>query len=166
MNRFVSALAPQIQDLLEIKHAMGLPYESSERHLLAFDAMCAQHYPGQSVLSREMAMAWVVQRPDEHVNGLTRRITPIRQLAKYIASMGADAYVIPKGIPGRQIHYHPHIFSHRELRALFDAADAIRATPYGAHRRMIIPVMFRMLYCLGLRPGEAEFFKSSGTKVS
>lgn len=39
MNRFVSGLAPQIQSLLEIKHAMGLPYEVSERHLLAFDTM-------------------------------------------------------------------------------------------------------------------------------
>lgn len=156
MNRFFSALAPQIHGLLELKHAMGLPYEASERHLLAFDSMCAQHYPGQSVLSREMAMEWVVQRPDEHVNGQMRRITPVRQLAKYIVSMGDDAYVIPKGIPGRQIHYRPHIFSHRELRALFDAADAIPASPYGGQCQLIIPVMFRMLYCLGLRPGEAR----------
>ena len=63
MNQFVSALAPQIQGLLDIKHAIGLPYESSERHLRAFDIMCAQHYPGQVILSREMGMEWVVQRP-------------------------------------------------------------------------------------------------------
>lgn len=156
MNPFVSALAPQIQDLLEIKHAMGLPYEESERHLHHFDAMCAQHYPGQVILSREMAMEWVVKRPGEHVNAQMRRITPIRQLAKHIASLGADAYVIPTGIPGRQIHYHPHIFSHHELRALFDAADAIQASPYGGQRELILPVIFRMIYCLGLRPGEAR----------
>lgn len=156
MNAFESGLAGWIQSLLDSKHAMGLPYEASERHLWAFDIMCAQHYPGQKVLSREMAMAWVVQRPGEHVNGQMRRITPIRQLAKHIASLGADAYVIPTGIPGRQIHYHPHIYSHRELRALFDAADAVKFSPYGGQRQLIIPVMFRMIYCLGLRPGEAR----------
>lgn len=156
MNRFVSGLAPQIQGLLEVKHAMGLPYEESERHLHHFDAMCAQHYPGQGSLSREMAMEWVVKRPGEHVNGQMRRITPVRQLAKYMASLGDDAYVIPTGIPGRQIHYHPHIFSHQELRALFDAADAIKLSPYGGQRQLIIPVIFRMIYCLGLRPGEAR----------
>ncbi len=156
MNRFVSGLAPQIQGLLELKHAMGLPYETSERHLLAFDTMCAQRYPGQMVLSRDMAMEWVVKRPDEHVNGQIRRITPVRQLAKHMASLGADAYVIPTGIPGGQIHYRPHIFSHRELRALFDAADAIHASPFGGQRQLIIPVVFRMIYCLGLRPGEAR----------
>ncbi|NVM97012.1 tyrosine-type recombinase/integrase [Arthrobacter wenxiniae] len=156
MNRFVSGLAPQIRGLLELKHAMGLPYESSERHLSAFDTMCARRYPGQTILSREMAMDWALQRPGEHVNGQIRRITPIRQLAKHMASLGADAYVIPTGIPGRHIHYRPHIFSHQELRALFDAADTIQMSPYGGQRQLIIPVMFRMIYCLGLRPGEAR----------
>lgn len=156
MNRLVSALAPQIQGLLDLKHAMGLPYETSERHLWAFDAMCARHYPGQATLSREMAMEWVVQHVGEHVNGQMRRITPVRQLAKHMASLGDDAFVIPAGIPGQQIHYHPYIFSHQELRSLFDAADAIQSSPYGGQRQLIIPVMFRMIYCLGLRPGEAR----------
>ena len=95
MNQFVSALAPQIQGLLDIKHAMGLPYEESERHLHHFDVMCAQHYPGQVILSREMAMEWVVERPGEHVNGQMRRITPIRQLAKHIALLGAEQPASP-----------------------------------------------------------------------
>jgi len=156
MNWFVSGLAPHIQGLLELKHAMGLPYEESVRHAHHFDAMCAQHYPGQVVLSREMPMEWVLERPDEHVNGQIRRITPIRQLAKHMASTGADAYVIPKCIPGRQIHHRPHIFSHQELRALFDAAEAIPVSPRGGQCQLIIPVVFRMIYFLGLRPGEAR----------
>lgn len=156
MNGFASGLAPHIRELLDLKHAMGLPYETAERHLRAFDAMCSQQYPVQATLSKEMAMEWVVQRPNEHINGQMRRVTPIRQLAKYMASVGAEAYVIPTGIPGRQVHYRPHIFSHRQLRALFDAADAIQATPFGGQRQLLIPVMFRMIYCLGLRPGEAR----------
>jgi integrase len=156
MNRFASALAPSIRGMLVLKHALGLPYASSERHLLAFDTMCAERFPGQATLLKEMAMEWVVKRPDEHINGQIRRVTPIRQLAKFMVSMGEEAYVIPAGIPGRQVHYRPHIFSHRELRALFDAADAIQVTPYGGQRQLLIPVMFRMIYCLGLRPGEAR----------
>lgn len=46
MSSFTSGLAPQIQGLLALKHALGLPYFASERHLLAFDEMCFQHYPG------------------------------------------------------------------------------------------------------------------------
>lgn len=156
MKRFISGLAPHIQSLLDLKHAMGFPYDTSERHLKAFDTMCAQRFPHQTILSRDMAMAWATRRSNEHVNGQIRRITPVRQLAKHIVSLGVEAYVIPTGIPGQHIHYRPHVFSHQQLRALFDAADAIDASPWGSQRQLIIPVLFRMMYCLGLRPGEAR----------
>ena len=155
MNSFFSGLAADIQSLLTLKHAIGLPYETSERHLRGFDAMCARDYPGQAVLSREMAMAWAVARPGEHVNAQMRRITPVRQLAKHVCSLGETAYVIASGIPGRRIRYRPHIYSHEQLRAIFDAADRVRPSCFG-QRQLIIPVIFRMIYCLGLRPGEAR----------
>ena len=73
MTGFISGLAAPISSLLELKHAIGLPYQTSERHLRAFDAMCARDYPGQDVLTRQMAMAWAAGRPGEHVNGQMRR---------------------------------------------------------------------------------------------
>lgn len=156
MTGLVSALATHIESLLEVKHALGLPYTSSQRHLHDFDAMCARDYPGQTTVSRPMALQWATARPGEHVNGQMRRITPVRQLAKHLAGLGVDAYVIPPGIPGRQVRYRPHLFTHAQLRAVFDAADQIPTSPYGGRKEVIIPVIFRMIYCLGLRPGEAR----------
>lgn len=151
-----SGLAGHIRSLLEVKHAVGWPYLASERHLRRFDQMCSRDYPGQDTLTREIAMAWAAARGGEHVNGQIRRITPIRQLGKHITALGLAAYVLPSGIPGKQVRYRPRIFSHQELRALFDAADAVQASPYGGRRELIIPTVFRMIYCLGLRPGEAR----------
>lgn len=156
MTGFISGLGAPIDSLLALKHAIGLPYQTSERHLRAFDAMCARDYPGQDVLTRDMAMAWATGRPGEHVNGQMRRITPVRQLARHMAGLGVAAYVIPPGIPGKQIRYRPHLFTHAQLRAIFDAADRIAASPSGGPRHLIIPVIFRMTYCLGLRPGESR----------
>ncbi len=156
MNDLVSALAGHIRALVELKHAIGLPYATSERHLRRFDAMCARDYPAVDILTREMAMDWAFARPGEHVNTQTRRITPVRQLAKHMAGCGVTAYVIPVGIPGRGPRYRPHLFTHEQLRVLFDAADRIESSPYGGQRHLVIPVVFRMIYCLGLRPGEAR----------
>ena len=153
---FVSGLAPYLDSLLDVKHAMGFPYDTSERHRHRFDQMCARHHPGEAALTREMAMGWAAARAGEHPNAQLRRITPVRQLAKHMIGLSADAFVIPGGIPGRQVRYRPHLFSPAQLRALFDAADAIRPSPYGGRRELIIPVFFRMMYCLGLRPGEAR----------
>ena len=100
VSGLVSGLAAHIESLLEVKHAIGLPYTASERHLRSFDAMCAYEFPGQATVTRAMAMRWAAARPGEHVNGQMRRITPVRQLAKHMAGSGTDAYVIPAGIPG------------------------------------------------------------------
>lgn len=156
MNDFTSGLAAHIQSLLDFKHAIGFPYDTPERHLRDFDAMCAQNYPGHTSLTKDMAMTWARARGREHVNGQLRRITPVRQLAKHMNTMGFEAYVIPSGIPGRQIRYRPHLFTSGQLRAFFNAADGIVASPYGGARHLVIPVVFRMMYCLGLRPGEAR----------
>jgi integrase len=156
MNDLASGLAAHIRALVELKHAIGLPYATSERHLRRFDAVCARDYPGVDILTREMAMAWAFARPGEHVNTQTRRITPVRQLAKHMAGCGVAAYVIPVGIPRRGPRYRPHLFTHEQLRAVFDAADRIEPSPYGGQRQLVIPVVFRMIYCLGLRPGEAR----------
>ena len=156
MSGLASGLAGHIEALLDVKHAMGLPYVTSERHLRNFDAMCAREFPGQRDLTRQMAMRWAAGRPGEHVNGQMRRITPVRQLAKHMAASGADAYVILPGVPGRQVRYRPHLFSPAELRAVFDAADRVAPSPWGGQRHVVVPAIFRTIYCLGLRPGEAR----------
>lgn len=41
-----SGLADAIRALVSEKNALGYPYVQSARHLTAFDAMCAERYPG------------------------------------------------------------------------------------------------------------------------
>ena len=91
---------PYIEGLIEQKKSMGYPYETSARILKAFDVFCSTHYPDETKLTQMLAMHWAEKRQGEHVNYLVRRITPVRQLAKYMMRVGIDAYIIPPGIPG------------------------------------------------------------------
>lgn len=63
MNVFTSGLAPRILSLLALKHALGFPYQESERHLGQFDVMCARNHPGQIDLTPAMAREWVWADP-------------------------------------------------------------------------------------------------------
>jgi integrase len=151
---------PYIEGLIEQKRSIGYPYDSPTRILKAFSVFCVDHYPGETILTKEMAMHWAEKRQDEHVNGLQCRITPIRQLAKYMNRIGIDAYIIPPGIPGRQIQYVPHIFTDQELQAFFAEIDQCAVSPYSPPaRHLVIPVLFRVLYCCGLRSSEARLLK-------
>ena len=146
-----------IEGLIEQKNSLGFPYTSSARILKVFSVFCATRYPDEKNLTKEIAMHWAEKKQDEHVNWLIRRITPIRQLAKYMNSIGIDAYLIPSGIPGKQIRYVPHIFTDQELQSFFSEIDRCSVSPFsGPARHLIIPVFFRLIYCCGLRSSEAR----------
>jgi integrase/recombinase XerD len=154
--QFYSHFQPYIEGLIEQKQAIGYPYDTSARILKEFDRFCDSHYPSSTTLTAEITLHWATKRPDEHMNNLFRRITPVRQLAKYMNSIGIDAYVIPDKIPKAQIRYVPHIFTQPELRAFFREIDKCLPSPFSPVRYLVIPVFFRLLYCCGLRPSEAR----------
>lgn len=149
-------LAKYIAGLIECKNLLGYPYNSSARILQHFDSYCIEHWPHESTITKEMGLGWATIKEKEHPNGLLRRITPVRQLAKYMHSIGVDAYIIPPKIPHKQIRYVPHIFTAAELTAFFSSVDSCRTSPYSKSRHLVIPVIFRLIYCCGLRLSEAR----------
>jgi integrase/recombinase XerD len=154
--QFSSNFKSYIEGLIEQKQAVGYPYDTSARILKDFDRFCGSQYPSSTTLTAEITMHWAAKRTDEQVNNLFRRITPVRQLAKYMNSLGAEAYVIPAKIPKAQIRYIPHIFTQSELRAFFREIDKYLPSPFSPVRHLVIPVFFRLLFCCGLRPSEAR----------
>jgi len=157
---FSSNFKPYIEGLIEQKQAVGYPYDTSARILKDFDRFCSNNHPASTALTTEITMHWAAKRTDEHVNNLFRRITPVRQLAKYMNSIGVEASVIPPKIPQKQIRYIPHIFTQPELQAFFREIDKCLPSPFSQARHLVIPVFFRLLYCCGLRPSEARLLNT------
>lgn len=145
-----------IDQFVEHKRALGYPYHSSARLLKQFDRMLCQYFPTADKLTKEICEHWIRHKPGEHPNSLMRRITPVRQFAKYLNGIGIPAYIIPSNIPGRQVKYEAHIYTEQELRAFFQAIDRCPKSPFSPVRHFVIPVLFRMLFCCGLRSSEAR----------
>ncbi|MBA1336208.1 MAG: Integrase/recombinase, RitB [Firmicutes bacterium] len=156
---FNSLLGPFIDAFIRQKQASGYPYKSSARILHHFDLHAADKFPEETTITREMCASWIYLKPDEHPNGLLRRVTPVRQLGKYMNGLGCDAYVIPGHVPDKQVKYEAHIYTDAELKAFFNAIDHCPASPFSPTRKYVIPVIFRVLYCCGLRSSEARLLK-------
>ena len=163
---FSSNFKKNIEDFIEQKNAAGFPYDESQRSLKEFDRLCQEHYPQETQLTREIAMHWAERRPQEHLKTLTNRIVPIRQLAKYLNRIGCEAYIIPLGIPGKTTRYVPHIFTKQELKAFFAVADQCTYKAVSPVRHLVVPVIFRVLYCCGLRSSEATGLKVSDVDLN
>ena len=153
---FRSKLKEELESFILQKRAAGYPYHTSASVLGYFDAMIAEHYPDSTLLSKEICDSWIEQCSKLHPNTLLRRVTPVRQFGKYLAGTGIPAYIIPGGIPHRQIHYEAHIFTETELTAFFASIDQCRTSPFSPYRCYVIPVFFRLLFTCGLRSSEAR----------
>ena len=119
----------------------------------------------ETTITKEICTVWIQSKPGEHPNGLLRRVTPVRQLGKYMKGLGCDAYVIPGHIPNKQVKYEAHIYTVNELKSFFNAIDECTPSPFSPTRRYVIPVFFRMLFCCGLRSSEARLLKKEDIEL-
>jgi integrase len=149
-----------IEGLIAQKRALGFPYLGSRDYLRQFDQMCLNEFPDETVLTKEIGQMWGTIRDTEKRVSFQNRMAPIRELAKYMLRLGISAYIVePMAIPDKVRRSIPHIFTDSELSAFFSAADNLEYNDRGKIRHLIVPVVFRLMYCCGLRPHEARLIK-------
>lgn len=157
---FLSSFKSYIEGLVKQKRALGYPYLSSERVLYTFDTFCRETFPDESVLTREVGQAWAVIHAGEKPCSFQNRMAPVRELAQYMNRLGMETYVIPHDFgPKYARRYVPHIFTDTELRLFFAAADSMAENCRCRLRHLAVPVIFRLMYCCGLRPHEARLIQ-------
>ena len=151
-----SGLAYSIIGMVEQKRVLGYKYESQEYQLWRFDKFCTQNYPDYINLTKEIAMHWAERKREENKSTQNGRISPVRQLAKYMNSIGNFAFMIPYSIPGKVPKYIPHIYTDYELNLFFREADRFPYDKRYPERHLVMSVIFRLIYCCGLRQSEAR----------
>lgn len=158
---FTSRFAKQMDDMLNFKEALGYSKSSYFKFLLNFDRFCGQYHPNESVLKKELIMEWGRMKSGENANGVKRRLIAIREFGKYLDSIGIEAYVVPTEMIGSFKPFVPYIYTESELSAFFHTTDHISAHRNSPLRQFTIPVLFRLLYCCGLRPSEIKNIRRS-----
>lgn len=154
-----SNFAEAIHDMLDFKESAGYAKSTHIPSLNNFDRFCVRFYPEQKVLTKEIVMHWLQKRPREHAGGLKKRANTIRQFGKYLNYAGIEAYELPSGFIGGRSSYVPYLFSDEELSAFFTATDNIKQHGVSPFSHNTISVIFRVIYCCGLRPNEGRLLK-------
>ena len=135
---------------------MGFPCRTEEPILSRFDSYCLERGLEGPEISRDFLSEWLERSPTEGSRDHAKRVGVVRQLMIYMASMGLRVHIpgeLPKG--GVKL---PHIMTGDERSAFFAQVDAYRpAGGCAAYRRLAgeYKVLFRVVYCCGLRNSEA-----------
>ena len=156
---YSSAFAPYIVGLIEQKRALGYKYDSQPGTLRRFDTFCIEHYSNETAITRELILDWATRRPGEHPGTLQGRITPVKELAKYMARLGHEVFILPKGMMPRVPRYMPHIYSNDELKQVFAQTDRCHYCSEVPYRHLVMPVFYRLLYSCGMRLTETRLLK-------
>jgi len=144
-------LASAIAGLIAEKRATGYKYVSEERALARFEAFSASEFPGIETVTRASVEAWITAARARAVKPAT--------MNGLIGRRGVEAYVLPGGVLPKPAPYVPHIYTDRELAALFAQADRCHYCSEVPFRHLVMPVLFRTIYACGLRCSEARLLR-------
>ena len=156
---YMSLFAQHITGLIEQKRTLGYKYGGEPSILRRFDRFCMERHPGIGTITQEIMTEWAVKRPGESPSTLQNRLTPVRELAKYMIRLGLEAYTMPKGLMPRVPRYMPHIYSNDELKRIFEQTDKCSYCYEVPFRHLVMPVFFRLLYSTGMRLTETRLLK-------
>jgi len=156
---YSSSLTPYIMGLIEQKRSLGYKYSSEADLLRRFDRFCVEQYPHEVTVSREMMLDWAAKRPSESPATLQNRISPVKELAKYIIRLGKEAFIYPRGLMPRVRRYIPHIYTNEELKLIFAQTDRCHCCNEVPYRHLVMPIFFRLLYGCGMRLSEARLLR-------
>lgn len=153
-NRFVSAFSEQIESYLHFKCSIGYTEKSYLHRMRQFDAFCAENFPDSKIVTEEILEKWSCLRNGESENNRLQRLIALKGLLNYLKATGMQTYTMPQGLIRKQQSFRPYLYSEEELRMFFRGADTLPAHPSSKYRHLLVPVMFRMHFCCGLRPQE------------
>lgn len=123
-SAFTGAFAPYICGLIEKKQALGYDYHGSACILRTFDEFCREQFPNETCLTAELAMKWAEQFKTEKNLSRLNRVSVIRELAKYMNSVGEQAYLLPLQLTKKSGRHIPYIYSKEDLSKLFKEIDS------------------------------------------
>lgn len=152
---FKSGLAPDMEAMLDFKVALGHSRSSYDENLLQFDRFCVSKHPDARELTREVVDdycgGWDNGRPRS-----PNCMKTVRELGKYLSSIGRPAYVLPSKFIPRQRRNVPYPITDEELRKFFHATDSLESSKNNRLLEYMVPTMFRLQFACGMRPQEVR----------
>ena len=141
--------------LLE-QHAIGKKYHIEEYYLRKFLSYRDNHLPKATGLSRDLVMSWAEKSPVESEPTQRFRVSPVRQFALYLSRVGVDnAYILPAQYVLHKTQFIPHIYTDHEVIEFMKQVDQCKEFHAFPNKPEILSLLFRLLYCCGLRISEA-----------
>jgi integrase len=159
MNESTITISSLVKEFLAYKRSMGYKYETAEFYLKTFIKYIQKNEIQINIPDKETVMGWCNKSVD-FPGSLHNMISFIREFSKYLVAKGyKSAYIIPKKYGNHQEPHLPYFFTADEICYFFEICSHIKKRKEHKGRELVIPELFKLLYCCGLRCREARMLK-------
>lgn len=152
---FISDYAPRLYGFVEYKRLEGYKYNGEVKELQRLDRCFQTHNITPADHPDEVVYGWLGKRSSESDKTFSTRNSVYRQFYSYLLSQGDNVLPAPPNAREKLqgSGFVPYIFTHDEMRRIFDAADSMEIKSASFDR--CAPLLLRLLYGTGLRINEA-----------
>ena len=151
---FVGEFREPLEAFVEHKRTLGYKYDTTRENLQRFSIFTLNYSIEDKVLSKKVVTDWCSKRKNESTRHWAHRSSDLRQFAVYLQNLGYDVFIPPKCRTTTHDEYIPYIFTHEEIERFLQVVDSIQPHPL-SNKNASYPLLFRLLYCCGLRISEA-----------
>jgi integrase/recombinase XerD len=157
---FVGEFKELLYTFIKQKRILGYKYDFTRESLFRFSQYTVNYRIDKTSLSKELVLDWTARRKNESDRTWAHRSSNLRQFALYLQNLGHDAFIPPKNHNVRRHEFIPYIFTHEEIQCFIQAVDSMKSHSM-SNKNQSYPLLFRLLYCCGLRISESLDLKIS-----
>ncbi len=157
---FVGEFKEMLEDFIQQKRSLGYKYTATRDNLQRFSEFTQNYRIENKSLCKELVLSWTARRKNESAKTWEHRASDLRQFALYLQNLGYDVFIPLKSRKVVRNEYIPYIFTSKEINCFFQVIDSI--PPHSqSNKHESYPLLFRLLYCCGLRISEVCHLKIS-----
>jgi integrase/recombinase XerD len=151
----VGLLRADVTAFLVFKRALGSPYQRGEKLLRAFERFVAEraHCPGNHSLE-DLVRAWLGRNASRKPVSIANECGVIRQFCLFRRRRDRTAFVPSRSWTPQstESEFLPNVLSEADVKTLLRLAADLNRPPF---RAQLFRMLLLLLYCTGLRFGEA-----------
>lgn len=148
------------------KQSLGYIYNTQERYLLKYISFSEDRYPEHQVPCKD-AVNELLANISVSKGNLYGIVCALREFSRYLILRGyLDAYMIPAKTTSQPEAEPPYFFTEAEIVEFFNALDNVQLHSSFKGRELVLPAMFRLIYCCGLRCKEICFLQCNSVNLA
>lgn len=137
------------------KKANGYQYQTGAYYLKKYAGYVMETAP-ETAAPDKTSVGGFLEKFKNAPGSLYNAAATMREFSRYLAARGIRAYLIPSGRLRLPTPVQPYFFTEQEILAFFRECDRTMKVPHLKGRHLILPAIFRLIYCCGLRCKEAR----------